>query len=99
MIYLNSEIFGYFKTSWGDIAQMVRACGSYPQCRWFESSYRYHTRPVGQEVKTSPFHGGIMGSIPVRVTICKLNGFVEVVNRYINLCKLLNNFKLKFQLN
>ena len=25
-------------------------------------------RPVGQAVKTSPFHGGIMGSIPVRVT-------------------------------
>ena len=25
-------------------------------------------RPVGQEVKTSPFHGGNMGSIPVRVT-------------------------------
>ena len=25
-------------------------------------------RPVGQEVKTPPFHGGIMGSIPVRVT-------------------------------
>ena len=25
-------------------------------------------RPHGQAVKTSPFHGGIMGSIPVRVT-------------------------------
>ena len=25
-------------------------------------------RPVGQAVKTPPFHGGIMGSIPVRVT-------------------------------
>ena len=24
--------------------------------------------PVGQEVKTPPFHGGNMGSIPVRVT-------------------------------
>ena len=24
--------------------------------------------PVGQAVKTSPFHGGNMGSIPVRVT-------------------------------
>ena len=28
-------------------------------------------RPVGQEVKTPPFHGGIMGSIPVRVTTTK----------------------------
>ena len=26
------------------------------------------TRPVGQAVKTPPFHGGNMGSIPVRVT-------------------------------
>ena len=25
-------------------------------------------RPVGQEVKTPPFHGGNMGSSPVRVT-------------------------------
>ena len=48
---------------------MARALGSYPGCRWFKSDCRYHPRPVGQEVKTSPFHGGIMGSIPVRVTI------------------------------
>ena len=27
--------------------------------------------PVGQVVKTSPFHGGITGSNPVRVTICR----------------------------
>ena len=26
------------------------------------------TRPVGQVVKTPPFHGGNMGSSPVRVT-------------------------------
>ena len=26
-----------------------------------------HDWPVGQAVKTSPFHGGITGSIPVRV--------------------------------
>ena len=29
------------------------------------------TRPVGQAVKTPPFHGGNMGSIPVRVTMKK----------------------------
>ena len=28
-------------------------------------------RPGGQEVKTSPFHGGNTGSIPVRVTLIK----------------------------
>ncbi len=26
---------------YGDIAQLARACGSYPQCHWFEPSYRY----------------------------------------------------------
>ena len=29
------------------------------------------TRPGGQEVKTSPFHGGNTGSIPVRVIFYK----------------------------
>ena len=31
------------------------------------------TRPVGQEVKTPPFHGGNMGSSPVRVTTKKVS--------------------------
>ena len=48
---------------------MARVLGSYPIGRWFKSYCRYHIWPVGQEVKTPPFHGGIMGSIPVRVTI------------------------------
>ena len=30
-------------------------------------------RPVGQAVKTPPFHGGNMGSIPVRVTMNRLS--------------------------
>ena len=53
---------------------MVIAAGSYPAGRWFESDRRYHNthtteyRPLGQAVKTSPFHGGIMGSSPVGVT-------------------------------
>ena len=55
----------------GGIAQLARVLGSYPIGRWFESCCRYHSWPVGQEVKTPPFHGGIMGSIPVRVTIPK----------------------------
>ena len=29
-----------------------------------------YIRPVGQAVKTPPFHGGDMGSIPVGVTRC-----------------------------
>ena len=56
---------------------MARAFGSYPTGRWFKSDFRYQEslpigglvlRPVGQAVKTRPFHGCNMGSIPVRVT-------------------------------
>ena len=50
---------------------MARASGSYPAGRWFKSDIRYHSRPVGQAVKTRPFHGCNMGSIPVRVTMEK----------------------------
>ena len=55
-------------SQYGGIAQLARVLGSYPIGRWFKSYCRYQIWPVGQEVKTSPFHGGIMGSIPVRVT-------------------------------
>ena len=55
---------------------MARAHGSYPWCHWFKSSCRYHIasaraealRPVGQVVKTPPFHGGNTSSSLVRVT-------------------------------
>ena len=67
--------------SWGihgGVAQLARAFGSYPECHWFESSRRYqfgkHRKmlsfiwPVGQVVKTPPFHGGNTSSSLVRVT-------------------------------
>ena len=47
---------------------MARAIGSYPIGRGFKSNFRYQIRPVGQAVKTPPFHGGNGGSIPPRVT-------------------------------
>ena len=53
---------------YGGIAQLARAFGSYPKCRWFKSICRYQW-PDGQEVKTPPFHGGITSSILVRVTM------------------------------
>ena len=53
--------------SFGCIAQLARASGSYPAGRRFESHYS-HVRPLGQEVKTSPFHGGDTSSILVGVT-------------------------------
>ena len=67
------------RAGYGGIAQLARATGSYPVGHGFKSNSRYHKtqnaersafciRPVGQAVKTPPFHGGNMGSIPVRVT-------------------------------
>ena len=31
-------------TKHGGVAQMARACGSYPQCRWFNSNRRYSNK-------------------------------------------------------
>ena len=56
-------------SGYGGIAQLARACGSYPQCRRFKSVFRYQIWPHGQAVKTPPFHGGIPGSNPGGVTI------------------------------
>ncbi len=55
---------------------MARATGSYPVGHGFKSNFRYQSsafcveplRPVGQAVKTPPFHGGNTSSILVRVT-------------------------------
>ena len=52
---------------------MARAFGSYPKGHWFKSNYRYQIWPVGQVVKTRPFHGCNMGSNPVRVTTWKFS--------------------------
>ena len=42
------------------------------------------TRPVGQAVKTPPFHGGNMGSIPVRVT--RKKDFTKVKSFFNDVC-------------
>ena len=68
----------------GGIAQLARAIGSYPIGRGFKSNFRYQhkadadnngfclmIRPVGQAVKTPPFHGGNSSSILLRVTKTK----------------------------
>ena len=72
MLLLNSRRMEY-----GGIAQLARALGSYPGCRWFKSYSRYHfskhIRPGGQAAKTPPFHGGNTSSILVRVTTAILN--------------------------
>ena len=67
-----------FGAGYGGVAQLARAFGSYPNGHWFKSSRRYHgrvsllalphIRPVGQAVKTPPFHGGNRSSILLRVT-------------------------------
>ena len=90
-MWYNIQAFGERKDPWaenGGIAQLARATGSYPVGHGFKSNSRYHKtqnadqcirilwiRPVGQAVKTRPFHGCNMGSIPVRVTIEKRTPF------------------------
>ena len=61
------NLAGAKRHCYGGIAQLARAIGSYPIGRGFKSNFRYQ-RPVGQAVKTPPFHGGNGGSIPPRVT-------------------------------
>ena len=62
--YNNKADFGIKK--FGGVTQLVE----YPvHTRYVTCSNQVAaTRPVGQAVKTPPFHGGNMGSIPVRVT-------------------------------
>ena len=35
--------------TYGCIAQLARAFGSYPECHWFKSNYSHHFWPGGQE--------------------------------------------------
>ena len=49
------------------IVQLAGMFGLYPKGLRFESSYR-SIWPVGQEVKTRPFHGCNASSILARVT-------------------------------
>ena len=72
----------------GGIAQLARAFGSYPKCHWFKSSCRYQ-RPVGQAVKTPPFHGGNTGSSPVRVTTSRAGGSSATYGRVAQLVRAL----------
>ncbi len=48
----------------GEVAQSVRACGSYPQCRGFKSLPRYQTTPGGQAFRPAPLFVG--GTVIVR---------------------------------
>ena len=40
---------------YGGIAQLARAFGSYPKCRRFKSTYRYHNGPVVKRLRHGPF--------------------------------------------
>ena len=39
----------------GGIAQLARAFGSYPKCRWFKSDCRYQFGPVVKRLRHRPF--------------------------------------------
>ena len=43
---IGSSPIGPITKEYGEIAQLARACGSYPQCRGFESPSRYLKKEV-----------------------------------------------------
>ena len=70
---VEKDVYKRQPSQWGGVAQVARACGSYPQCPGFKSLRRYqYSWPCGQAVKTPPFHGGIRGSSPLWVTKKKI---------------------------
>ena len=40
----NNTVIILFVNSYGEVAQLARALGSYPRCREFESPLRYQTK-------------------------------------------------------
>ena len=89
---------------------MVIAAGSYPAGRWFESDRRYQmittalffkahcdiqlNKAPWSSGKTSPFHGGIMGSNPVGVTK-QVKGEPVSIRRRIRLYRIFQKLKIK----
>ena len=69
--FLPDVHYGRSVGSYGGVAQLARAFGSYPTGHRFESHRRYQIWPLGQVVKTSPFHGGDTSSTLVGVTTQK----------------------------
>ena len=57
----------------GGVAQMARACGSYPQCHWFDSSRRHHSLIFPRLIEfTNPALGGVccilLAKLPASLT-------------------------------
>ena len=48
--------------------KLFSADGTWRETSWESRSLRLHKRPLGQVVKTPPFHGGVRGSNPLGVT-------------------------------
>ena len=53
------------KSEYGGIAQLARAHGSYPWCRWFKSSSRYLYGILAQLGEHLPYKQRVTGSSPV----------------------------------
>ena len=59
---------------YGGIAQLARAHGSYPWCRWFKSSSRYLYGILAQLGEHLPYKQRVIGSSPIG-PISSENGF------------------------
>ena len=58
---------------YGGIAQLARAHGSYPWCRWFKSSSRYLYGILAQLGEHLPYKQRVIGSSPIG-SICRSGG-------------------------
>ena len=63
------------KIKYGEIAQLARACGSYPQCRGFKSLSRYLPGIIAQLGEHLPYKQGVTGSSPVGPIPTKVGQF------------------------
>ena len=77
-----------FGWSYGEIAQLARACGSYPQCRGFESPSRYFKMPINRASFLFVLHFGIFSVCVAQVSFllavcslleCDMNDFSNLL--------------------
>ena len=75
-------------TKYGGIAQLARALGSYPGCRWFESDCRYHFGPLVKRLRHRPFTAESWVRFPYGSPSNHLpNGLIKPFGRFRFMCE------------
>ena len=66
---------------YGGIAQLARAHGSYPWCRWFKSSSRYLYGILAQLGEHLPYKQRVIGSSPIGPIYTSIYGGIAQLAR------------------